>query len=181
MASTSVLLVPVLEADPKLSPFREKLDPTQRQGMPAHVTVVVPFIPPAMMNDSTLTTLSVLFGQFSCFDFTLSRVAWFDKRVIYLAPDPSAPFRRIVEAVVRDFPDYPPYEGVFDDIIPHVTVGESGRWRKRSRAMRRAASEVERLLPIHSRASEIWLMVHHAETGRWDRVETFLLADAPSP
>jgi hypothetical protein len=176
MSPLSVLLVPVREAEAAVAPFRRRLDPTQRQGMPAHVTVLVPFVPPELISDKVLMELSGLFEQFSAFDFVLSEVKWFDDRVVYVSPEPSEPFRKMTLAVVASFPDNPPYEGAFDHIIPHLTVAESGRWRKRRWRMRRAAASVERLLPVHARAVEIWLMVLRDHDGRWDHIHTFPLA-----
>ena len=43
--------------------------------------------------------------------------------VAWLAPVPDAPFRRLTELIVSRYPDYPPYEGIHDEVIPHLTVG----------------------------------------------------------
>ena len=40
----------------------------------------------------------------------------------YLAPDPPEPFSRLTEAIVERWPDYPPYEGIHETVIPHLTV-----------------------------------------------------------
>ena len=42
--------------------------------------------------------------------------------VVYLAPEPDAPFRRLTAALASAFPDYPPYEGAHEEVIPHLTV-----------------------------------------------------------
>ena len=41
---------------------------------------------------------------------------------MYLAPDPAAPFSALTDGIFRAFPDYPPFEGKFDTVVPHVTV-----------------------------------------------------------
>ena len=45
--------------------------------------------------------------------------------VVYLAPEPSEPFDRLTEAIDARFPDFPPYAGAFDGVIPHLTITES--------------------------------------------------------
>jgi hypothetical protein len=40
----------------------------------------------------------------------------------YLAPKPSAPFVALTEALVAEFPKFPPFAGEFPTIIPHLTV-----------------------------------------------------------
>jgi len=175
MPAASVLLVPVPDAEATVAPFRRGLDPTYRQKMPAHVTVLVPFMPPMMIDDAVIDNLTSLFRGFGGFEFVLRELNWFDKRVLYLEPEPAEPFRLITTAVVKQFPDYPPYEGAFDDIVPHLTIGESGRWRKRHWRMRRAATRVEPSLPIFAYASEIWLMVLPENERHWHRLHTFAL------
>ena len=122
--------------------------------MPAHVTVLYPFIPPALITNEVLGELGELFSRLDGFDFSLSEVRWFDQRVVYLAPSPSAAFRQLTATVGDKFPEYPPYEGAFDDVVPHVTVGEDAprTW------LRAAGWLVERRLPITGGVTEVWLM-----------------------
>jgi len=42
----SAVLVPVLEAERVVSPHRSRLDGAAALGVPAHVTVLFPFVPP---------------------------------------------------------------------------------------------------------------------------------------
>ena len=42
--------------------------------------------------------------------------------MVYLAPEPSAPFRNLTHELCRRFPEYPPYGGAFDDVVPHLSV-----------------------------------------------------------
>jgi len=45
--------------------------------------------------------------------------------VVYLAPDPSATFAALTGSVAAAFPAFQPYGGVFDEVIPHLTLVES--------------------------------------------------------
>ena len=60
---------------------RAVLDASARDGVPAHVTVLYPFMPPALAGDAVLAGLARLFAGFPAFTFTLDRVAWFGDSV----------------------------------------------------------------------------------------------------
>jgi len=135
--------------------------------MPAHVTVLYPFMAPDQITDEVLDQLDALLGRFGSFDFSLSEVRWFDQRVVYLAPSPVETFRELTATVAAEFPQYPPYEGAFADVVPHVTVGEDA-----PRALMQAAGwMVKRWLPITGRVTEVWLMAigHPGPTYRLER------------
>lgn len=134
--------------------YRRRLDPSSPFRSPAHVTVLFPFIAPAQITDAVIEQLGGLFGRYHGFEFTLSEVRWFDDRVVYLAPDPAAPFKELTAAVTAAFPEYPPYEGAFDEVIPHVCVGRDSR----KVLMQIAGWLVKRHLPITGAVTEVWLM-----------------------
>jgi len=171
----SALLVPVPEAEPLVAPFRRRLDPTGFRGVPAHITVVTPFVPGQLIGTEVTDALASLFAGMPRFECTLTRPNWFDDRVLYLEPEPAHRFRAMTESVLARFPEYPPYGGAFEEVVPHLTIAEGGRWRRRRRAMRRAAGVVETSLPVSARVSEVWLMVFDDRGRRWERVRTFAL------
>ena len=45
--------------------------------------------------------------------------------MVYLAPEPAAPFVALTEAVGAEFPGFPPYGGAFDEVVPHLTISEA--------------------------------------------------------
>ena len=142
---------------PTLAPverYRRRLDPTTRYGMPAHVTVLFPFLAPTALTPDVRDQLSELFSGFEPFGFELTEVRWFDDRVVYLAPEPAEAFRALTKAVWDRFPRCPPYEGAYDDVVPHVCVGEDAP----RRLMRIAGWLARRRLPIPGRVEEVWLM-----------------------
>lgn len=124
--SFTALLVPVPAADWLV------LDRVAPHGIsvPAHVTLVAPFAPLPELTGGILDELATLFGDVVPFTFGLGEVTQFPDGVVYLAPEPGAPFHQLTHELSRRFPEYPPYEGRFDDVVPHVTVplldGESG-------------------------------------------------------
>src|SRR5262249_42337704 len=48
--------------------------------------------------------------------------AWPD--VVYLVPEPDAELRALMRDLFARFPEWPPYGGVHDEVIPHATLGE---------------------------------------------------------
>ena len=80
----------------------------------------------------------------------------FGKEVLWLAPQPDEPFRVLTQTVSAAFPECPPYQGAYDDVIPHLTVGD--RPAGGVRDLRAAEAEVLRWLPIQARISRVWLM-----------------------
>ncbi len=172
-AKESTLLVPVPSAENSVAKVRKRLDPASRLGVPAHVSVLYPFAAPALLDDTAMERLSVIFGSVGAFDFELSDVGWFDERVLYLAPHPASTFVAITNALATGFPDYPPYGGEFPEVIPHLTLGEGASAPR----MRRAARRVQRHLPIRATAAEVWLMAPDA-SGHWHRLHSFALGPA---
>jgi hypothetical protein len=67
-----------------------------------------------------------------------------------------------IEALTAEFPDYPPYEGIHDDVVPHVTVAES----QDRELLDRIRSELEPRLPIDCRAAATTL-VERGSDLRW--------------
>jgi 2'-5' RNA ligase len=174
-ATESALLVPVPAAEAAVDGLRRKFDPASALGMPAHITVLYPFAPPASMSSSFTEELGAVLEGFEAFEFTLSDVGWFDDRVMYLAPNPRAPFVELTVEISKAFPDYPPYRGAFSEVVPHLTVGEGG-WPTR---MRRAARRLERVLPIAAEAHEVLLMAPDG-VGHWGVHRAFPLGRARS-
>ena len=164
----TALVVEVPEAEPLVSDWRAKYDWSAQRGVPAHVTLLYPFVPTERVNDGLLRELRVLFASQPAFSFRLTRVARFPE-VAWLAPEPSEPFAGLTELIVSRNPDYPPNEGIQDEVIHHLTVAEDAV---------ELQDEVEATLtphlPIEVEADEVELLAEDA-TGRWHRAERFPL------
>lgn len=166
----SGLIVTVPQAEPAVSAWRSQLDPMAALGIPAHLTVLFPFVPPAGIDEATRTTLRELLSSVTTFDFSLVATRWFADTVVWLAPDPDAPFRVLTQAVADAFPAYPPYGGQFPDPVPHLTIADRGP----PEAMHAAEQQLQRALPIRSIAGSVTLLTE-LPTGRWDQTATFFL------
>ena len=93
-------------------------------GVPAHVTVLYPFLPPDAIDEGALGALAAAVASVPAFDCRFERTGWFGDEVLYLQPDPAEPFRRLTAAVWAAFLLCPPYAGAHDGSAPHLTVAE---------------------------------------------------------
>src|SRR5512136_65957 len=123
MPIESALAVLIPEAEDLVEIFRKQFDPSAAIGVPAHVTILYPFISPDELTDDISATLRELFREIPGFTASFFKIQRFPD-MLYLAPEPPEKFRQITEAVVKVFPDTPPYRGAFNEIIPHLTVAQ---------------------------------------------------------
>ena len=79
--------------------------------------------------------------------------------VVWLEPEPSEPFRRLTRSLAAAFPDYPPYAGAHDDIVPHLTIAQDVP----DDYYAAAEHALPALLPIRDVAHEAWLIGHTPE------------------
>ena len=70
----TALLVPVPAAEPAVGQHRARLDEAARDGVPAHITVLYPFLPPAGIDEALLSSLGRMFAGHAAFGFTLDKV-----------------------------------------------------------------------------------------------------------
>jgi 2'-5' RNA ligase len=163
----SALVVPVPNLGAAVSAVRRGHDSSARQGMPAHVTLLFPFLPVEDLGAPVEATLARVVGSHRAFPFRLARVGHFPA-VLYLAPEPAEPFIDLVGALVAEWPLYPPYGGRFRDVVPHVTVAQG-------RVTDPLVRLVERELPVLGHASHVDLMVED-RARRWRLRRSFDLA-----
>lgn len=176
MSPISALAVEVPEAEPLVAPLRERHDPTACLGVPAHITVLVPFMAPRLLTEVVEHQIERLIATQAEFSFELTRVGRFPG-VAYLAPDPAQPFIELTRSVVRAFPGYPPYAGQFSCIVPHLTVAHGD-----DAVAAEVAHELEKRLgvqgPVRSRCRSVVLLEN--STGLWRQVRRFDLSRSTS-
>lgn len=159
----TALIVEVPEAAAAVDAWLERTAYAKpSNGVPAHVTVLYPFVPAADVDEALLADLRALFAGLPSFAFELRECRHFPA-VLYLAPDPPEPFVALTEAVVAAYPAYPPYEGVFPEVVPHLTAAEGEH-----AVLGRAEGEIRQLLPIAAEAREVVLLEEvNRELARW--------------
>jgi 2'-5' RNA ligase superfamily protein len=166
----SALIVPVPEAEPLVGPWREQYDDSARTGVPAHVTLLFPFLPPEEITPADLDRLAALFITVPGTRFRLVAVRRFSRGVLYLAPEPEAFFRDLTIRVWALYPDQPPYGGMFNHVVPHLTVAQV----EDHGLLDRIEAAVASGLPVEAHATEVWLMVQ-GEADRWQPGHRFAL------
>lgn len=149
----TALIVPVPEAAPVVDGWRERTAQSKPStGVPAHVTVLIPFLPADEVDRGARDELRDLVAAFEPFDFALPGCARFPT-TLYLVPEPSAPFTALTRAVVERWPALPAYGGDFDEVVPHLTVAQG-----ESAVLDAAEAEVAPQLPLAARATEVLLL-----------------------
>lgn len=170
LAIQSALVVLVPEAEAVVQPFRNRYDHSARNGCPAHVTLVYPFKPPADISKADFDKLSGCFARFEPFRFSLPQILRFPG-VLYFAPSPDEPFRKLTLAVWDCYPETPPYGGRHPDIVPHLSVAQLANERHLDRISAELEQASEGKQPILAVASEVALL--DTTSGRW-QVRTVL-------
>jgi 2'-5' RNA ligase len=164
----SSILVPVPEAELAVGHLRRQLDRSALQGVPAHVTVLFPFVPPDAITGTVIEMAAAAVASVSAFDCEFACTCWFGEDVVWLAPEPAAPFRALTSAVHAAFPQFPPFGGRYADVVPHLTIGD--RPDGGPAALRAAETEVRPALPVRTYVGCAWLMTGTQAPGSWHTI-----------
>ena len=158
----SGLAVPLRLPGP-VAGMRRRWDRAARAGAQPHVTVLFPFLATSALTAAVRAELSGIAATVEPFEVAFRRVRRFDEGVVWIEPEPAEPFRRLTAAVVERWPDHPPYDGLFDEVIPHLTVVEADGDAPPLAAIE---AEVGAAMPFQARADrlEVW---RHDPAGRW--------------
>lgn len=171
-APQSALIIEIPEAEPAVARHRLRLDHNARLGIPAHITVLSPFMPSETISPAVLAELARLFAALSRFRFRLEHTGWFGTNVLWLAPGEPEPFRALTGRVYAAFPAFPPFEGRHDVVVPHLTIGHS----RPVNDLRAAEAAVRAQLPIDAHATAVTLVTEQFTGGHWTKAATFALA-----
>jgi len=167
-----VVFVP--EADALVADLRLEHDPAAAFGVPAHVTILFPFVPAARIDAGVRERLRELCASSAPFPYRFERVERFGETTVYLAPTQPGPFRALTDLVAASWPEHPPYGGEFETVIPHLTLGDHLAPGVAERIERDAASRLASVGAISGRAREVLLLVADAE-GRFGRDSAYPL------
>lgn len=119
----SAFTVNVPEAEPYVGDLRARFDPSAKLGVPAHITLLHPFMFPEQITETVLSKVRLALSRATTFAFRLTKIGRFPEAT-YLAPEPSKPFVALTERLVDQFPKYLPYGGQYKSIVPHLTVAQ---------------------------------------------------------
>jgi 2'-5' RNA ligase len=120
-----------------------------------------PFLPARSVGAVEEDTLAELARGIKPFDFALARLGRLP-RVHYLAPEPAETFVEITERIQHLWPSCLPYGGAYDTVVPHMTVASADQPPS-------GLADLERVLPIATRANELWLIEQSPDGWRTRR------------
>lgn len=147
----------VPEAEPVVSSFRARYATASvASRIPAHITLLVPYVPAARLDDEALGAARAHFSGVVPFDAALVAVGRFDEHV-WLAPSPRYLFVDLIRATCRRFPESP-YGTEFHDPVPHLTIGQASQAISAEAMLRAAEAEVGPHLPVRFRAASASLL-----------------------
>ena len=150
------LLLITPDAEPLVGSWRAEHDAAARYGIPAHVTVRTPFLPPERWRDPELSLLETYLP----IEVTLSRLEDRPGALVVLV-EPDDALREITQAVDSQWPTLPPHRDNRPDLAYHVTVVRTPNDRIRSEASEAIAHQ----LPLRVTGTEMWASAGSFEEG----------------
>lgn len=168
----SALVIHIPEAEALVGSYRMEYDHAARVGVPAHITLIWPFIPPALITVDDHDRLASLFSTYPTFAFALTDVQRFPD-VLFLTPMPNDKIVRLIQDLVATFPNYPPYGGQFKEIIPHLTIAQSDDAELLEKITKEISPAAKQFLPISKKVVEISLLEQN--DSFWTKTKTFPL------
>lgn len=165
---SSALVVTLPEAEPVVASLRDRHDPGARDGIPAHITVLAPFLASRRLDEAVMSRLRTLCASVEEVPVSLMSVGKFPA-VTYLAPADPQPFERLTAMLYDAWPDCPPYGGAFRSVVPHLTVADGPHDHERVRR------DLLAVLPIDAIARGVTLLCERPD-GTWSSRSVFPFA-----
>jgi hypothetical protein len=132
-----------------------------------------PFVPPSKVDAQVIDALASAISRVPRFAATFENTGWFGTQVLWLAPQPAERFGALTTAVAEAFPDFPPFGGRHEVVVPHLTVGHAVAAGGRS--LQEAEVDVMRHLPIRADVTEVALWRGTDVPAGWRRTMGFPL------
>jgi 2'-5' RNA ligase len=123
----TAIVVPVEGAELLLSAAATALGFDRPPGMPAHVTLLYPLVDAERLVVGHAHEAQRALADVHPFECSFSSIGRFDDPpvAIYLEPKPVEQFSAMIEALIAAFPNFPPYGGAADEVVPHLTIVET--------------------------------------------------------
>jgi 2'-5' RNA ligase len=156
----------------RLETIRRRAVPDSDLGIPAHITMMYPFVPPGALDTALREKIAAVTAAHAPISYRIAGPAqWPD--TLYASVAPEAPFHNLQADLAAAFPAYPLYGGAFD-FVPHVTIadGEPRSWASLAHDPAWAA------LPASRTARSVELIV---QTPDGWRVKCRFLLRQPTP
>jgi 2'-5' RNA ligase len=160
-----VLLVP--EADGAVSPWRQTHDPSAAEGMPAHITLLYPFVMEEEISDEVLGQLALICANAPVVELSFTEFGRFPG-VLWLKPNTTL-CNQLIRKIRDRWPECLPYGRDDLEVIPHLTVTDGAD----DDVAARACADVAQSLPLQAKVSKVTLVVFNGQA--WVRRHEFAL------
>ena len=156
----SALWIDAPNADVLVAETRLAHDPSAAAGVPAHVTILYPFVAPETIDGEVDAGLRAVAATVEPFEVRFARTGRFPS-VLWLEPDPAEPFARLTAAAVERWPVHPPYGGTIETVVHHLTVADGAP----DEVLNELDARVSAGLPVADAVKHLTLGVRRA--GTW--------------
>ena len=142
--------------------LRRAHDRSARLGVPAHVTILYPFVDGQELTTAVREHVAAIAAGYRVFDVTFASAArW--PGVVYLESRPSSRFSAMIDVCAAAYPEHPPYAGTIDEVIPHLTVAETD-----TEPLDEILAAARAALPFTATAEALEVLAE-GDDGRWRR------------
>ena len=107
------------------------------------------------------------------FDYQFAQVGNFDQRNVHLRPEPPERFVALTAGVVETWPECPPYGGVHEVVMPHLTIGDLLDQAEAAELTRVVEVRLVVNGPINGRATDVSLLTLQGD--RWSTTARYPL------
>ncbi len=121
----TVIQVPVIELEPvvRAGMFARECAPEVLPGtVCSHVTLLGPFVDERDVDGCLLSELRGFFREVAPFSAELGELRRFPAGITYVSLVQEQPFRDLTRQLALRYPTWPPYGGMFDDVVPHLAL-----------------------------------------------------------
>jgi 2'-5' RNA ligase len=158
----SALVVPI-RLPAGLARLRQREVEVARLGVPAHVTILSPFVEAAALDRRVSATVGEIVARTKAFDVEFANVRRWPPSdsgpgVVWLEPAPAEPFVALTRAIWAAFPDYPPYERSDHQLEAHLTLAIDDP--RRFDAVEEAAAE---FLPFRRHVNTVAMLIERPD------------------
>lgn len=169
--AVSALIVKAPEAEAMVGSLRARFDAMSKLGVPAHITILFPFMPPESVTSEVVERLRSVFPTVPAFSYTLDSTGRFETTT-FLVPTPPKSFIALTSRLAREFPEFPPYGGQHAGVMPHLTVAH-GDAKSAAIAATELATGMRDHPPIRAQCNVVSMLEN--SSGSWREAHVFEL------
>jgi 2'-5' RNA ligase len=160
-----------IELPAELEELRLRSASGASEGLPAHVTLLYPFVAPESLDNSVRVRLTEIATSHLPFAYRLTGPhRWPD--ILYASVEPQTPFVALQADLARGFPEHPLYGGAYD-FSPHVTIAEGAAAESATSVGHRAWDDLSEAATARAEAIEVIFRT----TGNWSTMWRIPLAE----